>query len=355
MRVLTLLLYLAAGLLAQGLAPGLQQTVEELVRHEMEQRKIPGLSIAIAAKGKLQWTAGFGLADVENRVRVKPETVFRLGSISKPITAVAAMQLWEKGKLDLDAPVQRYVPAFPRKQWPVTPRQLLSHLGGIRHYANRDEVDSTRHYTDLLAPLRIFQDDRLVAEPGTRYNYSTYGYVLLGAVVETASSTKFREYLKSRVFGPAGMHTARDDHVHDIIPNRARGYALTAEGALRNANLADTSNKIPGGGMASTASDLVRFALAVRDGVLLRPPAVTAMFTPQKLRDGAATRYGLGWYVDPAGGRPAAYHGGAQQGVHTFLILLPRDGVAVAMMCNLEGTNLRELGQRLALLVAERQ
>jgi serine beta-lactamase-like protein LACTB len=351
--LVALLSLATAPLVGQRLSPGLQPKIEELVRQEMARQKIPGLSIAVAERGRLAWSAGFGLADIENRVPVKAETVFRLGSISKPITAVAAMQLWEEGKLDLDAPVQKYVPSFPEKPWPITPRQLLAHLGGIRHYNTREEVDSTSHYTDSLAPLGVFRADPLVAEPGTGFHYTTFGYVLLGVVVESAAAVPFVEHLKARVFAPAAMETARDDHVYDLIPNRARGYALRPDGSLRNANLADTSNKIAGGGMASTAVDLVKFALAVRANTLLKPATVSVMFTPQKTAGAETIRYGLGWYVDPVGGRPAAYHGGSQQGVHTFLVMLPRDGTVVALMCNLEGTSLSNLGQRLALLVTD--
>jgi CubicO group peptidase (beta-lactamase class C family) len=358
MRVVVLFA-LAAGILvqgyaAQGVSPALRLEIEELVRAEMSRQNIPGVSLSVAVDGVPRGTFAFGVADVENQVPVRAETMFRLASVSKPITAVAALQLWESGKLDLDAPVQRYLPAFPQKPWVVTPRQLLGHLGGIRHYGTVEEVESTRHYFDVTSPLRIFQDDPLAAEPGTRYNYTTYGYVLLGALVESASSKRFVDYLKTRVFGPAGMDTARDDNVLDLIPNRARGYALTREGKLRNCGLADTSNKIPGGGLISTSRDLIQFATAIRRGSLLKSASADLMFTPQKLRDGKPIRYGMGWFIDQLDGRRAILHGGDQQGVHSFLVMLPREGVAVALMCNLEGANLRPVGMRIAELLAAR-
>jgi CubicO group peptidase (beta-lactamase class C family) len=346
-------LLLSGALPAQGVSPALRLEIEELVRAEMAAQRIPGVSLALAVDGVPRGAYAFGVADMENQAPVKPETMFRLASVSKPITAVAALQLWESGKLDLDATVQRYVPSFPQKPWPVTPRQLLGHLGGIRHYQAVAEVDSTRHYFDLLSPLRVFQDDPLAAEPGTRYHYTTYGYVLLGAAIEAASSRRFVDYLKAGVFAPAGMESARDDNALDIIPNRARGYALSAEGKLRNCGLADTSNKIPGGGLIATARDLIHFAVAIRRGALLKPSTVDMMFTPQKLRDGRPIRYGMGWFIDQADGRRAVLHGGDQQGAHSFLVMLPREGVAVALLCNLERANLRPLGLRIAGLLAE--
>lgn len=328
--------------------PGAQiEQIEKAITQAMARGNIPGLSVAVAVEGQLRFSNGYGLADVENSVPAKATTVYRLASISKPVTAVAAMQLAEKGKLDLDAPVRRFVPSFPEKPWPITPRQLLGHLGGIRHYNNRAEVNSTLHYDNVLDPLGIFQNDPLVAEPGTKYSYTTYGYVLLGAIVKRASGSPFVEYIRENIFKPAGMDRIQADDVYAIIPNRARGYRISPEGKLENCALADTSNKIPGGGLNSSAADLVKFALAVRDGVLLKPESVEQMFTPQKLRSGEQTRYGLGWSVGRTKGRRIVGHGGGQQGVSTMLRMLPRQGVVVALMSNLEQANLPALSNQI--------
>ncbi len=327
--------------------------IEKVITEEMSRQGIPALSASIATGGEWRWSNGYGFSDVENNVPAKAATVYRLGSISKPITAVAAMQLYEKGRLDLDAPVQKYVPSFPQKPWPISSRQLLGHLGGIRHYNSEEEVNSTRRYLNLLDPLAIFQRDALVAEPGTRFNYTTYGYVLLGAVVEAAAGARFMDYLKEQVFAPAGMSRIVADDVHAIVPNRARGYRRYATGQLENCALADTSNKIPGGGMSSTVDDLTRFALAVRQGKLLKPETVALMFARQKLRDGTESQYGLGWNVGRLDQRQLVLHTGGQQGTSTVLAMLPREGVVVALMCNLERGGLAPLAQRIARVVLE--
>jgi CubicO group peptidase (beta-lactamase class C family) len=307
--------------------------------------------VAVAMQNELRWSNGYGLADIENFVPAKAHTVYRLGSISKPITAVAVMQLVERGKLDLDAPVQKYVPSFPAKPWPVTTRHLLSHLSGIRHYRNEAEVNSTRHYTDMLEPLRIFQDDPLLFEPGARFSYTTYGYNLLGAVAESASGLRFADYLRENVFRPAGMDKiGADDHFR-IIPNRARGYRKSPAGEIQNCNLADTSNKIPGGGMSSTVEDLVKFGLAVQTHVLLKKDTVEQMFTRQKTTAGQAVDYGLGFAIREFEDKRSAGHGGSQQGVNTFLHMLPADGVAVAVMLNLEGGRPIEVADRITRIL----
>ena len=169
-RVCLLAVSALSSLSAQGLLPpARQQEIEKLVAQEMSRQNMPGLSIAVAVNGELTWSAGYGLADLENLVPAKALTMYRLASVSKPITAVAVMQLSEAGKIDLDHSIRRYVPTFPAKPWTITVRQLLGHLGGIRHYENSEEINSTRHYPDMLSPLKIFQNDPLVAEPGDAF------------------------------------------------------------------------------------------------------------------------------------------------------------------------------------------
>src|SRR5690606_7023688 len=233
----------------------------------MSEHRVPGVSVALVVDGRLQWEDGFGFTDLENFVPARPESVFRLASISKSLTAVAVMQLAEAGKLDLDAPIQTYVPEFPEKQYKVTARDLLRHMAGIRHY-RADEIGNTRHYRDMVEALEIFKDDPLLFEPGTRYGYSTYGYTLLGLAVERASGQDFMSYLREHVLEPSGMRRTRDDDLGALIPNRARGYDLE-DGRLVNAGLFDPSYKVPGGGIVAPAGDLARLAIALQEGRLL--------------------------------------------------------------------------------------
>jgi serine beta-lactamase-like protein LACTB, mitochondrial len=341
------------GAVPAGLSPARVQAVEAAIAAVMSAQKVPGLSVAVVTRGELRWSAGFGHADVENDVPATPETVYRLASISKPITAVAVLQLVEQGKIDLDAPVQRYVPAFPAKPWPLTTRQLLGHLGGVRHYAE-GEFESTRHYASLSEALDIFRNDPLVQEPGTKYLYSTYGYTLVGAVVEAAAGTAFADYLRTNVFEPAGMAAARTDDVFDIIPRRAQGYRKGPAGALRNSGLADTSYKLPGGGLCATAPDLARFASALWKGTLVRPETRRLMFTSLKTREGKPTGYGLGWALGTGPrGRAEVFHRGDQQRVTTLLYTQPERRLAVVLFANLEGisTPLFALARQIAQII----
>ncbi|MEP7363342.1 MAG: serine hydrolase domain-containing protein [Acidobacteriota bacterium] len=342
----TLLLALAALPLCAQLSPDTVGEIDRLTAAQMTKDSIPGLSIAVAVNGELRWQQGYGLQDLENNVPATAQTVYRLGSVSKPITAVAAMQMWEQGRLDLNAPIQRYVPSFPLKpQGPITVGLLLAHLGGIRHYRGDDELDTVRHYGDILDALPIFQNDPLVAEPGTKYSYSTYGYNLAGAAVQAVSGQRFKDYVQQRICLPAGMTTLRDDDRWEIVPHRTRFYAKRADGTVFNSGYTDTSNKIPGGGMIAAPADLVKFALAVRSGTLLKTATLDVMWAPQRLKNGRVSSYGYGWDLIEKNGHKLVGHSGGQQGCSTMLLMDLATGNVVAVMANMDQVGARALAE----------
>jgi len=350
---------------AADLTPDATARIEQLVSNLMQERGIPGLSIAVATENQLCYSKGFGLADVENSVPATPETRYRTASIAKSMTAVVVMSLVERGAIDLNAEVQRYCADYPEKSWPVTSRQLLGHLGGVRHYKSADEAQSTQHFYSLNSALSTFQDDPLQHEPGTKFLYSSFGYNLLGSVAEGAGKRTFFELLQEKVLVPAGMSYTVVDDQFSVIPGRASGYirptqallkTLPAEhnlkeGELYNSSLHDTSMKIPGGGLLSTALDLVRFTIAVNTGKLLRDESRQQMWTGQKTADGKQTGYGLGWRVGRRSGRKTVSHTGGQSGTSTVLLLVPETGASVAIMCNLQHARLVELASAIADVV----
>jgi serine beta-lactamase-like protein LACTB, mitochondrial len=297
----------------------------------------PGLSAALVADYQLVWSRGLGLADLEQRVPATPATVYRIASISKAITATAVMQLAQRAMLDLDAPIQRYCRAFPEKPWPITPRQLLAHLGGVRSYRSVDEVYNAQHYTDVVGPLALFKDDPILHEPGTKFSYTTYGYNVLGCVIEGASGMSYVDYLREQIFRPAGMIHTQPNDLSTIIVNRARFYRKGPTGEVQNAPRADTSYKIPGGGLCSTVEDLAHFAIAVQTGALVNKATLTRMFTRQSTRDGQDIPFGLGWMVDVQNGQKEVWHTGGLQGVSTILYMRPEHGFALTLLVNLEG------------------
>jgi serine beta-lactamase-like protein LACTB, mitochondrial len=304
----------------------------------MRRSGIPGASVTVLRDGRQIWSEGLGTADLESKIPVTTLTKFRIGSVSKPIAAVAMAALVEDGKLDLDAPIQRYVPSFPAKGYTVTTRQVAGHLAGIRHYRG-DEFYSRKHYDNVTDALEIFANDSLVSPPGTKYNYSTYGFVLLSAIVEGAAREPFLRFVQRRVFDQIGMRNTTAEFSDSIISNRARFYTRKDSlSVIVNAPWVDNSNKWAGGGFISTTQDLARFGQALLEGKVLKPSTIEMLWTPQHTADGKATTYGMGWAVntDSAGRRMISHSGGSVGGT-AMLIVYPKERMVFAFLFNADG------------------
>ncbi|MEP7271980.1 MAG: serine hydrolase domain-containing protein [Acidobacteriota bacterium] len=352
----------------QALSAESTRKLDQVLEAERLKRKIPGISLAVGIDNRLAYSTAAGSSDIENSVAARPESVYRTASIAKAMTAVAVVQLAEQGKLDLDAPIQKYCPAFPVKSSPITARLLLGHLSGIRHYKTPAEPSGTEHYGDVKSSLAIFKDEPLLHEPGTKFLYTTFGYTVLGCAIEGATGLGYDQYMRERVWAPAGMTQTGLDHLRLVIPHRSRGYAMLSSitflqlpeserrlvkpGEIYNAQLHDTSMKVPGGGLVSTAPDLVRFAIAVNTGKLVNEKSRSEMWTRQKTSDGKETDYGLGWNVGNSRGRFLVSHGGGQAGTSTLLTMLPTKGAIIAIMANLEGADLNDLIAQVARIIA---
>lgn len=310
---------------------------EEFVQKQMVLDRTIGLSVGFM-KDDFVWANGYGFADLENKVPAKSESAYRLASVTKPMTAIAIMQLVEKGKINLDAEVQTYVAEFPKKQWPVTVRQLLGHLGGISHYKNAAQELHIKEHKSTREAIAIFENFDLVAEPGTRYSYTSYGYNLLGAIIEAASGMSYGDYMKQHVWQPLGMNDTRVDSPSEIIPNRVRGYQL-ANGKVLNSEFVDISSRFAAGGTRSTVKDLLKFAEGIINKRLLSEASLNQMVASMSTREGLLTDYGMGWDTRPQNGRYAIAHSGGQQETRTFLFILPTRRLAIAVASNSEHTN----------------
>lgn len=316
------------------------QRAERFVDSLRIKQDIPGVSICVGTKEKVLWAQGFGYADLETKQPVSPQSKFRIGSVSKSLTSLAVGKLVQDGKLNLDAPVQQYVPGFPPKKYPITSRQLATHTAGIRHYGPNDGLECLKRYKSVQEGLAIFKDDSLLFKPGTAYNYSTYGYNLLSAVIEGASGTDYLSYMQAAVFAPLGMTNTSADYSDSIVVNRVRFYEHM-QSRLVNANQVDNSYKWAGGGLLSTPSDLVKAGRALLSGNFLKPETTALLVTPQLLADGKNTNYGFGWRTGTdSKGRRVIHHGGTIDGGRTFLLLYPDDDLIVAITANMSGVNI---------------
>lgn len=309
----------------------------EAVRRVMVEASVPGASFAVGVGDRIVWSEGFGWADLEQGVPVSTLTRFRVGSVSKTMTATGLGLLAQREQLDLDAPVQTYVPEFPEKRWPITTRQLGGHLAGIRHYRGSEMLSSVRYET-VSEGLDIFDDDSLLFEPGTDYSYSSYGWNLLSAVMESASGTDFLTFMRDEVFEPLGLRHTVADRNDAIVSERTRFYERGEDGAIVNAPYVDNSYKWAGGGYLSTPEDLVIFGQAHMEPGFLTAETLAELQRPQATVDGSSTDYGIGWGSGTQeDGDATLSHSGGSVGGTTLLLLVPAHDLVVAGVVNISG------------------
>jgi uncharacterized protein len=305
----------------------------ERIGRYMAETGTPGVSVAVQVGDSLVWAEGFGLADVEHGVPVQVFTKFRIWSISKSLTSAAVGLLHEQGRLDLDAPVQTYVPSFPEKSHPITPRQLGGHLSGLPHYGEEDVANLVR-YESATHALDKFRDRPLLYEPGERFHYSSFGFNLLGAVVEGAAGRPFLDYMEEAVFDPLGMRDTGPDRYEAVIAHRTGFYEVTEGGELRHATFTDNSDLWAAGGFLSTPTDLVRFGSAILNNEMLRPETRALLFQSMRTADGEDTGVGLGWFLNEVDGRGWVGHTGSHFGGGASLLMVPDDGFVIAATAN---------------------
>lgn len=331
-------------------------------RTSVVSQNVPGISVAVGVGGEIVWTEGFGWADLATRTPVSPDTRFRVGHVSKALTSAAVGLLVEDGRLQLHHDIQEYVPAYPKKPWPVTVRQLMGHTAGVVHYKDDEWGDKPSTHcdraTDGLAP---FAKDALQFEPDSKYQYSTYGWVLVSAAVEAAAARPFFDVMRARVFDPLHMASTTPDAPTAPLPDRATSYFRNNFGR-EETTAVDYSCFAGGGAFLSTPSDLVRFGNAMTNGTLLKPSTVTMLQTPQQLLSGQNTQYGLGWMLEniqlngqSQPERLASHASRTIEGASTSFLTFPERGLVVAVSSNISFADMRSVALAIAQAFAKAQ
>jgi len=325
--------------------------LDAFIQEKIDNKQIVGVTVAFE-DGDVFWSKGYGYADIENNVPATEASSYRMASVSKPFTAVGILELVEQGKVDLDAEIQAYLPDFPRKKWPLTSRQLLGHLGGVSHYRNYSEEAHTFEDMTTEEALAIFQDWELLAEPGTEYNYTTYGYNVLWAIIESVSGQSYQDFMIENVWKPLGMKNTTVDYLYKLIPNRVGAYRLV-NGEIENTTPVSTSLKIGGGGTRSTAGDMIRFASGLNSGKVLNEKTRKEMWQPMTMKNGRNITYGMGWGVGDIGGRYVVQHSGGQEGTRTHLVHLPGNDITISAACNFENASPQQITRFIARMLLD--
>ena len=316
---------------------------------QRRQRNI-GLSALVMLGGETVIAENLGYADLEHRVPVTSDTRFGVASITKAFTGLSLLKLHEARRIDLDAPIQRYVPVFPVKPGGViTPRLLAAHLAGIRHWGTeRDAALYARHFDDVNDILKLFQDDTLVASPGTRESYSSYGYNLLGAAIQSASGVKYEDYVNREIISRLGLANTGFDDARRVLPNRARRYSYfhpwtfeVDSNAVYRVPDWDYSHNMAGGNMYSTAADLAKLGRAIeRPGFLSRE---SLDLLHRRARVGALQpAMSFGFFVgDSTAPQRVLTIGGSNAGLQSGLHVYPDHDLVIVVLANTWGIGAR--------------
>ena len=344
LAVFLLVIFLTTTLAAQEPAPA---AIADYVNGEMQRQHIPGLSLLIARNGKTVLAQGFGLANVELQVPVKPETVFQSGSVGKQFTATAVMMLVEEGKVGLDDPISKYFHDASASWHEVTVRELLSHTAGFGDYP--EKFDFRKDWTED-EELKLAERIPLAFSPGTKWKYSNLGYLTLGVLIHRVTGEFYGDFLRQRIFQPLGMSTTRIISEADIVPNRAAGYRL-AKGELKNQEwVSPALNTTADGSLYFTTLDLAKWDAALDTEKLLKRSSLDLMWTPVKLKTGAPNKagYGFGWFIENRNGHRCVHHDGAWQGFETAIDRYVDDQLTVIALTNLAGAKPGEITRHVA-------
>jgi len=333
----------------------------KIMRAGLAERNLPGLSVAVGIGGNIVWAEGFGFADLESGRPVTPEDRFRIGNASTVLTSAAVGLLVEQGRLKLDEKIQAYLPEFTEWQWPVTVRQVMGHIGGVKTEDPDNGVLTSSPCERTEDALKLFAKDPLLFQPGTEFRYSTFGWILLSAAVEAASDTPYTTFLQDRVLRPLGMQDTVKESGKEPVPGEATAYstrfAANPKYGLKPLFKFDYSCYAGSSGYLSTPSDLVRFGMAINGGKLLRPETVQTLQTPLRLASGEETGYGLGWKVKTiivAGQkvRAAGNDGEFWTGEVASLLTLPERGLVVAVTSNIQDADVSSLAEQVVQVFA---
>ncbi len=320
--------------------------VDRAVQNVMRRKKTPGVALAVIRDGKIIRTQGYGFANLELQVPVKPETIFQSGSLGKQFTATAVMMLVEEGKISLDDKITKYFPEAPATWNAMTVRHLLTHTSGIKNYTDND-LNYRADYTeeDLLVKAESLPLD---FAPGDKWNYSNTGYLVLGILIHRVTGQFYGDFLQERIFKPLGMTTTRIISESDIVPNRAAGYRLVKHEIKNQEYVSATLNTTADGSLYITVLDFAKWDAALYTENLLKKASLQQMWTPVTLNDGTTYPYGFGWFLNDIRGHRIIEHTGSWQGFTGAIARYVNDGLTVVALTNCASGGVSEIVHQVA-------
>ena len=333
------------------LSDRLVHSIDSICVEQLVIGHFPGLAISIVKGENEEWIKGYGYSNLEKKTPISPASdLFRVGSVSKTLTATALAKLTEKSIIDLDAPISTYYKECPEDKKNLTLRQLGGHLTGIRHYKGIEFLSNIK-YTNVTAPLEVFIHDTLLFEPGTKYNYTTYGWTLISAVMEKAVKKPFLEIINEEVRDPLQLHDLKPDQKDSTAFNRVTFYEFQ-EGKTIASPVVDNSNKWAGGGLLCSAEDLGKFGYAIVKPGFLKEKTLHMFTENQATNNGEKTGYGIGFRIGKDDqGRNWYGHSGGSAGGTSMLLIYPDQDLVIVTLVNLGSAVMNDLAFKIGELV----
>lgn len=341
--LITLCLFTLLTMVAQSLESRLDLLLSE--KYVAEQ---PGATALVAKDRKVIYRKAFGMANLELNVKMVPENVFEIGSITKQFTAVAILMLMEQGKLSLDDEITRYLADYPTHGHKITIHHLLTHTSGIRSYT--DMANFRKEARTDMTPLElidVFKNEPMDFNPGTTWHYNNSGYILLGYIIEEVSGKSYASFVQENIFDTLGMTHSYYGNKSDLIPNRASGYQPNEDG-FQNADYLSMTLPYAAGSLMSTVDDLLIWSQAIHNNTLISAASKAKAFTNYKLNNGDPTNYGYGWQPNEISDIPSIEHGGGIFGYTTMGVYIPSENVYVAVLTNSSGNSPTDVALKMA-------
>ncbi|MEN3322616.1 serine hydrolase domain-containing protein [Mariniflexile soesokkakense] len=324
------------------------RTANKLAKKFLRKHGITGMSISVSQHGELLWSKGFGFSNRKPRTRVKPDsTIFRIASISKSITALALAKLIDDKLIDLDSSIYNFIPDYPKQTYDITVRHLGGNLAGIRHYKDNSEYALNKKMS-ITEGLDLFKNDPLLFEPGTQFNYSSFGYVLLSEVMQKVTHIPFDTFVTDTIFKPLNMTHSMMDASDVIVPNCTHFYKNSLLKKHIPASPVCNEFKIAGGGFLSTSEDLIKFGNELISPKIVSKETLSQITTSQHLKTGERTGYGIGFSVETSkNSTPKYYHTGGGVGASTILMVYPKEELVITVLANTTGISMPDFGKEL--------
>ena len=312
---------------------------DKLLTEMTKDKGIVGITAGFSINGQTEWSNSSGYSCLDSSTPFTTNTLTRIASIAKPMTAIAIMQLVEQNLIELDKPISNYLPNFPKKEkGEVTTRQFLSHTSGISQYFNTKEIENTVHFSNLKDAMNVFADRPLLFEPGSNYFYTSYGYVVLGRIIEEVSGKTYEEYMKNNIWDKANMKNTGVEDINETYDSKSCLYHKKKK-KPKEAKQNDLSNRIPAGGFYSTLQDMLNFGNALLEGKLIKASTLELMLQNQ-FEQKEGNQYGLGWffYAPKPNDNLVIGHSGEQTGCASQLMIIPNSNTIVVVLSNTSGT-----------------